>query len=239
VTLGRGKGAPLPGAASIFHRMHTRLGCQGRPPHFVVEIYPYANLVNTIRLREDIAHVRLSDLLGRAPLAVLEAAAGILLARLYRRRPPRELQRTYRDFSLARSTERRMLRLRHLRGRRPMMPPQGKFHDLAHLFGRLNRRYFAGRLSRPQLGWSVRKWRTQLGCFDAGLDQIVINSQLDRARVPGFVIEYVLFHEMLHVKHSMRMTSCGFQLHAAEFRREEKQFRGYERARRFLERPLG
>jgi hypothetical protein len=216
--------------------MYTRVGCQGRPPHFVVEIYPYANLVNTIRLREDIAHARLSDLLCTAPLAVLEAAAAILLARLYRRRLPRDLQQTYRDFSLARSTERRLLRLRHLRGRRRITPPQGKFHDLAHLFGKLNRRYFAGRLPRPQLGWSVRKWRTQLGCFDPGLDQIVINSRLDRARVPGFVIEYVLFHEMLHVKHPMRMASCGFEPHAAEFRREEKQFRGYERARRFLAR---
>ncbi|HJY85225.1 MAG TPA: hypothetical protein VKE24_00170, partial [Candidatus Acidoferrales bacterium] len=157
-------------------------------------------------------------------------------ARLCRRRPPRELERTYRHFSLARSTERRALGLKHLRARRPIMPPQGKVHDLTRLFGKLNRRYFAGRLARPQLGWSVRGWRTQLGCFDPVLDRIVINSQLDRARVPGLVIEYVLFHEMLHVKYPMRVASCGFELHAAEFRREEKQFHGYERARRFLAR---
>ncbi len=226
----------VPGGARLFHRMYTRLGCQGRPPHFVVEFYPYANLVNTIRLREDAAHVRLSDLLRRAPLAVLEAAAAILLARLYRRRPPRELLEAYRRFSLAGGTRRRVLRARRTRGQRLKNGPRGKSHHLTRAFGRLNRGYFSGRLHRPRLGWSSRAWRTQLGCFDPGLDQIVINSRLDRANVPTFVVEYVLFHEMLHVKHPMRAASCGLQSHSAEFRREEKRFAGYERARRFLAR---
>jgi len=216
--------------------MYTRLGCRGRPPHFVVEFYPYANLMHTIRLREDVAYVRLSDLLRAAPLAVLEAAAAMLLARLYRRRAPRELLEVYRHFSLARGTRRRVLRVRRARGRRLVTRPHGNFHDLARMYARLNGRYFAGGLRRPQLGWTARAWRTQLGCFDPGLDQIVINSRLDRASVPAFVVEYVLFHEMLHVKHPMRAASCGLQAHSAEFRREEKRCAQYGRARRFLER---
>ncbi len=230
------RGTTLPGGARVFQRIYTRLGCQGRPPRFVVEFYPYANLIHTIRLREDIAHVRLSDLLRAAPLALLEAAAAILLARLYRRRPPRELLETYRSFSLARSTRRRVLRVRRARGRRLKTGPRGKFYDLAQLFAGLNRRYFEGRLRRPQLGWSARRWRTQFGCFDPGLHQIVINSRLDHAQVPAYALEYVLFHEMLHVKHPMRAASCGLQAHSAEFRREEKRYAHYERARRFLER---
>ncbi len=226
----------VPGGARLFHRMYTRLGCQGRPPHFLVEFYPYANLVNTIRLREDAAFVRLSDLLRAAPLAVLEAAAAILLARLYRRRTPRALLETYRKFSLARGTRRRVLGVRRTRGRRLENGPRGNFHDLERAFGRLNRGYFSGRLHRPRLGWSSQAWRRQLGCFDPGLDQIVINSCLDCGRVPAFVVEYVLFHEMLHVKHPMRAASCGLQSHSAEFRREEKRFAGYARARRFLAR---
>jgi len=226
----------LPGGARIFHRMYTRLGCQGRPPRFVVEFYPYANLVHTIRLREDVAHVRLSDVLRTAPLAALEAAAAILLGRLYRRQPPRALLETYRSFSLARSTRHRVLRVRRARGQRSQVDPRGTFHHLARLFAALNRRYFSGRLHRPRLGWSARVWRTQLGCFDPGLDQIVINARLDHAGVPQFVVEYVLFHEMLHVKHPMRAASCGLQAHSAEFRCEEKQFAGFDRARRFLAR---
>ena len=89
----------VPGGERLFQRIYTRLGCEGRPPHFIVEYHPYADLTHTIRLREDTAHVRLSDALGRAPRAVVEAAAAILLGRLYRRRPPIELVETYRQFS--------------------------------------------------------------------------------------------------------------------------------------------
>ncbi len=54
----------------------------------------------------------------------------------------------------------------------------------ADVFARLNKHYFAGRLHRPRLGWSRRNWRAQLGCFDPGLDQIVMNTRLDRDEVP-------------------------------------------------------
>jgi len=34
--------------------MFTRLGCDGRPPRFRVEFYPYSSLVLTIRRREEV-----------------------------------------------------------------------------------------------------------------------------------------------------------------------------------------
>src|SRR5580698_443605 len=102
----------VPGGARLFERIYTRLGCQSRPPQFTVEFYPYANLVHTVRVREDVAHVRLSDALRGAPLEILEAAAAILLARLYRRRAPRELQSAYHVYTLAPRTRRLVARLR-------------------------------------------------------------------------------------------------------------------------------
>jgi hypothetical protein len=104
------------------------------------------------------------------------------------------------------------------------------------MFTRLNRRYFAGRLRRPRLGWSRRNWRAQLGFFDPALDQIVLNRRLDRAAVPAFVVEYVLFHEMLHVKHPLRATRCHMQAHTREFLQEEKRFQHHVAARRYLNR---
>jgi hypothetical protein len=232
----QGGKASVPGGAQVFQRMFTRLGCQGRPPHFVVEFFPYANLVHTIRLREDRALVRLSDILRGAPLEVMESAAAILLGRLYRRRAPRELLSRYRNFSVARGTHRRVLAARLRRGRRNQSGAAGSVHNLAPIFSRLNRDYFGGHLRQPRLGWSARNWRAQLGCFDPGLDQIVINTRLDRAGVPAFVVEYVLYHEMLHLRHPIRVASCGLQAHSAPFRAEERKFRDYERARKFLQR---
>lgn len=225
-----------PGGERVFQRMYMRLGCQGRPPHFSVEFHPYADLTHTIRLREDTANVRLSDVLRGAPHDVMEAAAAILLGRLYHRRVPAALQEIYREFSYARGTRRRLLKLRQKRARRMEHLPAGTYHDLEPLFTHLNQRYFQSALKRPRLGWSNRAWRAQLGCFDPALDQIVLNRLLDRKEIPCYVVAYVLYHEMLHLKHPMKFARCRRESHSHEFRREERRFADYVRAIKFLHR---
>jgi predicted metal-dependent hydrolase len=202
----------------------------------VVEYHPYAGLTLTIRLREDVAHVRLSDALHDAPPNVVEAAAAILLGRLYRRRAPRELVEAYRAFSYSHEVRDRVHSLRQARGRRASHRPEGAHHDLDAMFNDLNRRYFEAMLPKPTLSWSPRVWRSQLGCFDPALHQIVINRQLDRPNVPRFVVAYVMYHEMLHVKHPMKFARCRRESHGPEFRREEKKFADYATAIRFLDR---
>jgi hypothetical protein len=229
-----GRSRHVPGGEQIFRRIYTRLGCEGRPPHFVIEYHPYADLTHTIRLSEDTAHVRISDALESAPRAVLEAVAAILLARLYRRRPPNDLLERYRHFSYSGSTRRRLRLLRQRRARPIEHCPAGRHHDLASLFRSLNRRYFAETLPQPRLGWSTRAWRSQLGSFDPALNQIVLSRQLDQPRVPSYVVSYVLYHEMLHVRHPMRIERCRRTTHSGEFREEERRFEHYERAMRFL-----
>jgi hypothetical protein len=228
------RGIAVPGGAQVFQRLYTRLGCDGRPPNFIVEYHPYTDLTHTIRLREETAYIRLSDVLRSAPHDVLEATAAILLSRLYRRQPPAALVETYRKFSYARSTRTRVLRLRRVRARLLAHEPAGAHHDLMPLFAALNSRYFKGMLAAPRLGWSKRAWRTQLGCFDPALQQILINRRLDHPSVPEYVVAYVLYHEMLHVKHPMRFVRCRRESHSAEFRRAEKRFAEYARAMKFL-----
>ena len=227
---------PVPGGDILFQRIYTRLGCQGRPPSFVVEFHPYTDFTHTIRLREDTAYVRLSDALDDAPNTVVEAAAAILLGKLYRRKPPKDLLHAYREFSYAGSTRTRLLTQRQARARRTEHRPVGVHHDLDALFETLNRRYFENALAKPTLSWSKRVWRGLLGCFDPALQQIVINKQLDRDTVPPYVVEYVMYHEMLHVKHPMRFERCRRKSHSPEFRREEKKYADYAKAMKFLDR---
>lgn len=231
-----GTARSVPGGERLFQRIYTRLGCQGRPPRFVVEYHPYADLTHTIRLREDIAHVRLSDVLRSAPVSFMEAAAALLLGRLYRRDVGKEFLEAYKKYSYAPSVRRKLLALRGIRARRAEHRPAGTHHDLAPLFERLNLEYFENALILPRLGWSRRVWRTQLGCFDPALGQIVINCQLDRPGVPEYVVAYVLYHEMLHLKHPVKFERCRRESHSAKFRAEEKKFADYRRAMRFLER---
>jgi len=57
-----------------------------------------------------------------------------------------------------------------------------------------------------------------------------------RPGVPACAVEYVLFHEMLHLKHPTRRSGCSLVSHSPEFREEEKRFPAYARARKYLDR---
>jgi hypothetical protein len=225
----------VPSGEALFQRMYTRIGCDGRPPHFHVEFYPYSNLVITIRRRQDALFVRFSDLLSRAPLSVLEGAAALLLSRVYRRRTPRALVQTYFQYARSNRMRNRISRMRSSRVRPRHSAPQGRQYDLVALFDELNQQYFAGALERPDIGWSARSWRRQFGCYDPGPNQILLNRRMDRPGIPQFVVEYVLFHEMLHVKHPTRRSGCSLISHSPEFRAEEKRFAHFKLARKVLD----
>ena len=242
----------VPGGPELFRRVFTRLGFSARPPEFRVMFYPYAGLTNTIRLRQDVAFVRFSDLLRDAPIDILEAAAAILLSRLYRRLsrsralvnatpgslsdPLSGMLRTYQAFASRPSLRRRMHALRRRRVRHASVNPQGAHHDLSQIYARLNQEHFASGLKLPRLGWSRRPWLRQLGCYDPAIDQILLNRRLDAQNVPEFAVAYVLYHEMLHQKHPPRLARCRFETHSADFRHKERLFPLYAEAMRFLKR---
>ena len=167
---------------------------------------------------------------------VLEAAATLLLSRLYGKRAPATLTSAYVEYARSHRTRRRIHHMRRNRIAPAETGPRGQNFDLANLFRHLNARYFEGQLSQPHIGWSRQNWRRQFGSYDPGPNQILLNRRLDRAHVPQFVVEFVLYHEMLHVKHPTRKSGCSLLSHSPEFREEEKRFADFERARRLLDR---
>lgn len=226
----------VPGGAALCQRMFTRIGCAGPPPAFRVEFYPYSSLTLTARRRDDEMIVRFSDLLQRAPMDVLEGAAALLLAKLYRRRTPRALVAPYNEYAKSHRTRQRIQNMRSGRVRRAALDATGRHFDMNAMFDDLNARFFAGALRRPHLGWSTRSWRRQFGSYDPGPNQILLNKRMDRPEIPRYVVEYVLYHEMLHVKHPTRKSGCSLVSHSPEFRAEEKLFPEFARARKALDR---
>jgi len=206
------------GGEALFQRMFTRIGCEGRPPHFHVEFYTYSSLVITLRRRGDVFYVRFSDL---------------------RRRPSRALVEPYMEYARSDRTRNRINHLRRGRVRPAQVSPRGEHHDLTTIFEQLNEKYFSRQLERPHIAWSSRAWRRQFGCYDPGPNQIVLNRRMDRPGVPQFVVEYVLYHEMLHVKHPTRRSGCSLISHSPEFRAEEKRYEHFRAARKFLDRLAG
>ncbi len=222
-------------AVAAFRRSYRRLGLAGEAPTFDVRFRPFASLRAGIRYEaQGRIAAQLSDLVQDAPAEVLDALATILLAKLYQRRVPGRARRTYRRWLNLPQTYSRMLAARRARGRRHALPPEGRVHDLEAAFDRLNARYFASRLRKPRLGWSHRPSRRRLGSYDPAHDAITVSSVLDRPEVPPLAVDYVLFHEMLHVRHPVLPARGGRQVHTADFRADERCFEGLAAAKRIL-----
>ncbi|MBZ5544310.1 MAG: M48 family peptidase [Acidobacteriia bacterium] len=227
---------PAAGLDAVFRRVFRRLGLKRAAPEFRVEYRPFASLRSSIHLRGDGAIVHLADVLAGAPPLVNEALAEILLAQLFRRRPSREARACYLAYVYRPAVRQRIDEARRRRGRKRLLPPRGRNYDLEKIFDRLNRRFFAGELARPRLGWSTRRSRCILGHYDSAHGAIIISRWFDSADVPRFLIEYLVFHEMLHIKYPVERDGHRRVVHSRAFRDAERQFPHYERARRRLKR---
>ena len=223
-----------PNLAEIFEHMYRELRPRAPAPAFDVRFFRFANLNHTIRLREGTARVRISDLLEGAPPSVLEAIAHILLAKLHRKPIAPARAARYRRYISSRRMSARTHLLRQMRGRKHMASPQGRVYDLDAIFDQLNLRYFHGLLGRPQMTWSRDQARNSLGHYDPAHNVIVISRIFDRPAVPRYAVEYLVYHEMLHLRHPVRLRGSRRCVHSRQFQAEEKLFPGLARAKQFL-----
>lgn len=204
-------------------------------PEVEARFYPYAGLSSTVRLRQGRVFARVSDILKGSPREVLFALACILVAKLYRLKASKVHERVYKEHTLDPPILDASQAARRRRGYKMTSSSRGKAYDLAAIFSDLNARYFAGGLERPLLSWSRRPTRRVLGHHDHVHNAIIISRTLDNAAVPPFVVEYVLYHEMLHVKHPARIISGRTVYHGRAFRDEERLFERFDEALKWLE----
>lgn len=203
-------------------------------PLFDLRFYPFANINNTIRLSEGRMRIRISDLLEGAPEPVLRAIVHILMAKIYRKPiNPAEALRYKRHVGSQTMMEKAQ-QVRQLRGRKHLEGPRGRYYDLDEVFDTLNVRHFHGLLGRPQMSWSGEKARRLLGHYDPAHNAIIISRVFDQARVPRLAMEYIVYHEMLHLKHPVKMRGGRRLVHGREFRADEKLFPYLEEANAFL-----
>ena len=59
---------------------------------------------------------------------------------------------------------------------------------------------------------------------------------LDQPQVPLRVVEYVMYHEMLHIRHQSCIQDCRIVVHTTEFRANERRFSEYRNAKLWLKR---
>jgi len=218
----------------LLHEVYRELRPRAPIPEIDLQFYPFANINNTIRLSEGRMKLRLSDLLEGAPEPVLRAIVHILLAKIYRKPIDARHSSRYRRYVATRDMMEKAQQVRQIRGRKRLESAQGCFYDLDEVFETLNTRFFHGLLGRPQMSWSAERSRHLLGHYDPAHNAIIISKVFDQARVPRLAMEYIMYHEMLHLKHPVKMRGSRRSVHGKEFREEEKDFPQFEEARLFL-----
>jgi hypothetical protein len=225
-----------PDFAPIFQEEYRALRPRAPMPPIAVRFRRFTSLNTTIRLREGQIFVSLSDLLEGAPESVVRAIAHILLAKLYRKPIEAAQSLRYKRFASSAAVTRQTELIRHARGSKRYSGPEGRFYNLEEVFDSLNLRFFGGLLGRPELTWSEHHAKRSLGHYDAAHNTIVVSRVFDRPSSPRYAIEYLLYHEMLHLKHPVKMRGLRRCVHSREFKADEAQFPQLAEAMAFIKR---
>lgn len=208
----------------IFTRVFGELKPRTPVPTVRLKFCKFANANSSVRWDQSGLEFRITDVLEGAPAAILESLAHILMCKLLRRPQPRTHAERYRRY-LNRKEMRRSLQLvKQARGRKFVSGPRGDCYDLQAIFEELNQTYFHGLMAQPLLGWSRRPSRVMLGHYDPSHNAIILSRLLDRGSVPRLAVEYILFHEMLHLRFPVEHRGARRCVHTREFKAAEKQF---------------
>jgi hypothetical protein len=229
------------GASSeqIFAKVFRQLRPRTPLPAIEVAFRRYANANAQVKWENGTLSVRMADTLASAPEPVVEALAEILLSKLFRRPVPASSNDRYRRYLNQRDVRRSLDLVRQVRGRKHVEPPQGECYHLEEMFEELNFKYFHGLMARPILGWSRQSSRTMLGHYDPSHNAIVLSRILDRPETPRLAVEYVLFHEMLHLRYPAEHRGARRCVHTQAFKHAEKQFDNFREAKAALSKAIG
>ena len=203
-------------------------------PEILVSFYSYVNLNHTIRIRNGKILVRISEMLKDSPLQIHEALAIILITKLLRCKTPENTLTIYRRFISTENFRETVIANRREKGKKIITSSKGTYFDLDSIFEKLNEIYFDPLLSKTVLSWSKQKTYRRLGHYDPAHNSIIISKSLDNKKVPEFVVEYVVYHEMLHIKHPTLVKNGRRYSHTPEFKFDEEKFDFFYEAEKWI-----
>lgn len=207
---------------AIFEQIHSQYFSK-KSKDIQARFHPYRSLRHTIEWNHKYTIIKVSQYLKNAPLNILEDLAIILYSKIYKVKPDRKIRESYNNYAAKISED--------LPKRKKAIPkgysPQGKYFNLETIFGKLNSLYFSNELSVKYLGWSKNRSFTRLGYFDKERDLLVISQIFDSRKVPLNVLEYLVYHEMLHIFIPTTKKNERRIIHSKAFKEQEKKFPEY------------
>jgi len=124
----------------------------------------------------------------------------------------------------------------------PTIRVQGEYFNLQKSFQRLNKKYFNDQID-CLITWGPRRKRARrkyirLGSYSFKTSTIRINPALDKHFIPGYVIDSIVFHEMLHHFLGNQKKDGRRLSHHPSFKRAEQQFSHFNDAKLWIKRNL-
>jgi hypothetical protein len=111
---------------------------------------------------------------------------------------------------------------------------QGQHFDLQQVFERVNRAYFNGQLERPNLMWNKTLTHRKFGHYQVNSDTVMLSISLDKASTPAYVVEFVMYHELLHKQLGVVTNHGRRYAHTKAFREAEARFTKQKQAQAYL-----
>ncbi|MCL1811813.1 MAG: M48 family metallopeptidase [Methanomassiliicoccaceae archaeon] len=179
----------------------------------------------------DTIDVKISDYLIDAPDDVVRDFSSMIIGTIVNKKPA--YGKAYLDW--VRSDEyingKRKIYLRRSRNLTGSM--EGNERDLADSLDRL---LDSGLLTPPNISNSFFSWTKipnvrKVGFCSPMMRVVGVSSSLDDVSVPEFVLDYVVYHESLHLAQGYRP---GQRSHDKKFRIDERRYPRYEEAESYL-----
>lgn len=194
-----------------------------------VEFYKYRSTFLKIFKKDYGALLRFSKRLEDAPVEVLKAGGREMIHRILGLRPLATDRVIFQQFlaELGKDVE-------AARAARPLLPPKGKHVDLNEVYEKVTGEYFNEQVRLEGFGWSRRPVKSYFAHYRRDLDRITFNRGLDHPDVPEFILEYLMFHELLHVVYTPMYVNNRHVKHPPELKKREREFALYQDARKWL-----
>ncbi len=220
----------------LVRRVHERLRPHDTAP-IEVAFYPYVDTKSTVRHQSGRIKMRLSDHLVDAPDAVLEGVVSVLLCRMYslpESRADTAALEAYKQHVSQPRFEARRHESRRLRGRKHI-DPLGTHRSLLESYLRVSLDMGLALPETPVLSWSRTPSHRRFGHWDPAHSCIVISRILDDPRVPEYVLDYVVYHELLHILHPVEYSPGRRRIHTPDFLRDEARFPKHKEAEAWIQ----
>lgn len=199
----------------------------------VSDYYPYKSIKNTARVKKGVLYVRVSDKLKDAPQEVKEALAYVLLSKIKGVRVVPRYRRVYNDYIHS------IIINESFDNVKGVHEPNGSYFDLDEIFYTINNKFFSNEITKPALRWSKRRAYRIFGRYDRSKNEIVVSSLLDEKKTPKYVVEYIMYHEMLHIKFGFTYKRGRRKIHTGPFKKEEEKFPFYKESIDYLKKVSG